>query len=164
MTYPFAPRLVFQQEPCNFTPKVEVSACFINVNARYLFLKRHPSKIEGGTWGIPGGKIEKGESSLEGVIREVKEETTIDLCLYPVRHLSTVFIRYPKVDFTYHMFETKLEELPSKVVISEEEHSDYVWIYLHEALALPLIPGEDECIFLSYGIKSKEKLLNSSLT
>ena len=32
-----------------------------------------------GWWGIPGGKIEVGETASEAIIREIKEETSINL-------------------------------------------------------------------------------------
>lgn len=41
-----------------------------------VFVSRRPSKgLLGGLWEFPGGKIEKGESTIECVVREVKEET-----------------------------------------------------------------------------------------
>jgi len=47
------------------------------------------------------------------------------------------------------MFESKFQEFPN-VVIDTKEHAEYCWITLEEALNLPLIPGEDECIQLCY--------------
>ena len=34
---------------------------------------------EAGQWGLPGGKIDTGEEPLEALIREVKEETNLDV-------------------------------------------------------------------------------------
>lgn len=142
-------RLVFQEAPENFSPKVEVAACFIGVDDKVLFLKRLPNKSEGSTWGIPGGKCEKGEMAQEAMIREIREETKIELDRLPIKSFGKVYIRYPKGDFIYHMFECNFQEFPN-VVIDLEEHSEYRWITLQEALELPLIPGEDECILLCY--------------
>ncbi len=144
-------KLVFQTPPENFNPKIEVAACFINVSDRVLFLKRVPSKTEGNLWGIPGGKLEKEESPMSGVVREVLEETTIQLKPEHVKYFGKVYIRYPHIDFIYHMFEHNFENFPKSVTIDENEHSEYRWITLREALEMPLIPGEDECIYLAYG-------------
>jgi 8-oxo-dGTP pyrophosphatase MutT (NUDIX family) len=142
--------LVFQEAPENFTPKVEVAACFILVGNQVLFLKRLPHKTEGDTWGIPGGKCEKEETALAAMVREIREETTIDLNSRSIKSHGKVYIRYPKVDFIYHMFECSFSEFPD-VVIDTQEHSEYRWMTLQDALKLPLIPGEDECIYLCYG-------------
>ena len=40
---------------------------------RYLFLLRDRSKYSG-TWGLPGGKIDTGESIIDGLYREIDEE------------------------------------------------------------------------------------------
>jgi 8-oxo-dGTP diphosphatase len=138
-------KVVFQQPPENFNPQVEVAACFINVDKKVLFLKREP-----GTWSIPGGKMEKGETARQTVMREIKEETGLQLPP-DVKHLKTVYIRYPEVDFIYHMYGHDLPEYPAQILIDPAEHKDYRWLTLREALKLPLILGEDECINLVYG-------------
>lgn len=55
-------------------------------NGKILLGKRHedPEKADSelhgcGTWTMPGGKLEYGESFEEGAIREIKEETDINL-------------------------------------------------------------------------------------
>jgi len=39
---------------------------------------KHPANM-GGMWHFPGGKIEKNEQPEEAVIREIKEETNLDI-------------------------------------------------------------------------------------
>lgn len=41
------------------------------------------------TWYIPGGKREAGESDEEALIREVKEELTVDLKPETIKHFGT---------------------------------------------------------------------------
>jgi len=142
-------KLVFEKPPENFNPKVEVAACFIHVGDQVLFVKRHPSGSEPDKWGIPGGKLEKEETAHLAVRREVKEETGLELP-DAIKHLGTVYIRYPEVDFIYHMYSHHLPE-SFDVVIDPAEHVEYRWLTLKEALMLPLIRGEDECIYLIYG-------------
>jgi 8-oxo-dGTP pyrophosphatase MutT (NUDIX family) len=72
-------KMVFEQPPENFNPKVEVAACFITVNGTVLFIKRQAHCSEPGKWGIPGGKLEKGETAHQAVLREIKEETGLHL-------------------------------------------------------------------------------------
>jgi 8-oxo-dGTP pyrophosphatase MutT (NUDIX family) len=42
-------------------------------------LKQQPNDSEANTWGVPGGKIGKTESAEASSMREVYEETGIDL-------------------------------------------------------------------------------------
>ncbi len=143
-------RMVFQEPPENFNPKVEVAACFITVDENVLFMKRQPHRSEPCKWGIPGGKVEKGETAHQAVRREIKEETGLDLP-HEVKHLGTVYIRYPEVDFIYHMYGHDLTDYPAEIVVDPVEHEEYRWMTLGDALKLPLIRGEDECIYLVYG-------------
>ena len=47
---------------------------------RHVDPEKADSELRGeGTWTMPGGKLEFGESIEEGAIREVKEETNIDV-------------------------------------------------------------------------------------
>ncbi len=146
-------KLIFEEPPENFNPKVEVAACFILAGDAVLFLKRLPHKDYGNNWGIPGGKCEKEETAQDAVVREVLEETGIALPAQSVKSRGKVFIRYPTVDFIYHMFEHRMEDRPS-VNIDPNEHVEYRWLSLQDALTLPLIPGEDECIDYVYGVKA----------
>ncbi len=142
---------VYLTPPENYQPKIEVAACFMIVSGQVLFLHRLPDKSEGNTWGIPGGKLEKGETPFQAVVREIDEETGIDLNKYSVKSMGTVYIRYPEVDFTYHMFAVHLPKDPGLIQLNPKEHSEYLWLTLQEALELPLIRGEDECIQICYG-------------
>ncbi|MGE7927870.1 NUDIX hydrolase [Lysinibacillus xylanilyticus] len=50
-----------------------------NNKGEILLTKRHPDKTYPNLWECPGGSILAGESSLDGAIREVKEEIGINL-------------------------------------------------------------------------------------
>ncbi|MGC4379073.1 NUDIX domain-containing protein [Fictibacillus sp. Mic-4] len=50
-----------------------------NKKGEILLTKRHPDKPHPHLWECPGGSILAGENSLEGAIREVKEEIGITL-------------------------------------------------------------------------------------
>ena len=58
---------------------LKVCCCIIKKDLKTLILKRNSKGPRDGLWEFPGGKIEKGESELSCVIREVKEEV-IELC------------------------------------------------------------------------------------
>ena len=52
------------------------------VREDHRILIGHPTNHAPNVWSIPKGKIETGETSLEGAIRETLEETNIDLSDY----------------------------------------------------------------------------------
>jgi 8-oxo-dGTP pyrophosphatase MutT (NUDIX family) len=51
-----------------------VGVMFITPDKRALFVKRGPDRDHAGEWCFPGGGVEDGETSVEAVIREAKEE------------------------------------------------------------------------------------------
>lgn len=58
----------------------------LNTEGKVLLGKRHPDPNKAdsafrsaGEWSLPGGKLDWGETFEEGAIREVKEETDLDI-------------------------------------------------------------------------------------
>lgn len=48
-------------------------------NSKGEFLMQRRSKNKGGDWGVTGGHPKSGESPIEGIVTEVKEELGIDI-------------------------------------------------------------------------------------
>ena len=102
---------------------------FVIRDGRLLILKRASNDIQKpNIWEIPGGRLKVGEDPKEGIKRETKEETGIDIeILYPinVRH----FVRDDGQTITMLIFLCKA--LHDNVKISEE-HSDFDWVVLEK--------------------------------
>lgn len=72
---------------------------------RVLLQHRASWSHHGGTWGIPGGARDRGESAVQAALREAAEESTLDVAgLAPVREFvddhggwsyTTVVVRTP---------------------------------------------------------------------
>jgi 8-oxo-dGTP diphosphatase len=60
---------------------VAVGAVIEDKKGRILLVKHVPGKVGfwQGKWICPGGKLEEGETIEEGIKREVKEETNLDI-------------------------------------------------------------------------------------
>jgi 8-oxo-dGTP diphosphatase len=69
-------------------PVVGVGGVIIE-NGRALLIRRGSEPLRG-EWSIPGGTLELGESLQEGVARELREETGLEVC---VLELIEVFDR-----------------------------------------------------------------------
>jgi len=96
---------------------------------------------------VPAGKVDTGETAIEAMIREGKEETNIDLS--NGEYFDKRYVRYPEYDFIYHMFRKRFEERP-QVKINPKEHKSFTRKTPQEALKSALIRDLDECIKLFY--------------
>lgn len=95
---------------------------FVLVDNEVLCLRRaNYLKFNRGKWCIPGGSSEMNENSSESIVRELKEETNIN-------------INNPKFEFIYQyennkstsVYSISLNEKP-EVKISRE-HAQYKWL------------------------------------
>ena len=101
-----------------------VGVWFYSVNTqRYLYLMRNDSKHPG-AWGLPGGKIESGETLRDAMRRECQEELGFVpdyIKLLPLEKFTTA-----DGGFVYHTFYCSVasEFVPQL----NDEHIGYAWI------------------------------------
>ncbi len=60
-------------------PIFDIAVSLIKFDDKILISKRKNTKFLEGLWEFPGGKIEKNESAEKAIIREIKEETNLDI-------------------------------------------------------------------------------------
>jgi len=67
-----------------------VVAALIRKGDKVLLTQRWPGRHLGLTWEFPGGKVEEGESDIEALERELKEELGVEAeigsCCFETRH------------------------------------------------------------------------------
>lgn len=101
-----------------------VGAWFYAVNSdRYLYLMRNDKRIPG-SWGLPGGKIEKNETILDAITRECQEELGSMpeyINLIPLEQFNT-----KDGKFSYHTLFVVVKEEFQPVL--NHEHLGYAWI------------------------------------
>ena len=86
---------------------------------RFLYLLRNDKNSS--NWGIPGGKVEDGETLFEGIERECMEEIAYfpkDAKLIPIQ-------KFINNSFTYHTFFCKVDD--EFIPKLNEEHCGYAW-------------------------------------
>jgi 8-oxo-dGTP diphosphatase len=113
---------------------VAVGAWIEDDHGNILLVKTHH---EG--WVFPGGQVENGESLMDAVIRETKEESGIDI---EVSHLSGVYsntgeyIGYDGVTNipTKVMFDFVCKPIGGELGIQEEETTDSRWVPIDQVL------------------------------
>ena len=57
-----------------------VAAALIDVDRRVLIAQRPEGRSMAGLWEFPGGKVGPGESPEAALVRELKEELSIEVC------------------------------------------------------------------------------------
>ena len=115
---------------------LEVVAAMIQDGEKFMLCRRPAHKARALQWEFPGGKIEKGESAEEALMRECREEMDIEITC-EAEYMDLVY-DYP--DLTVH-----LHLIPCCIVKGEPqkiEHSDIRWVTLKEAAAFDLCPAD----------------------
>ena len=101
-----------------------------------LLLHRSENETDPSLWGIPAGKLEGTETDAEAAIRELSEETGIQLNESEISYVGKLDIEYETVIVEFPIFHKKFNQAPS-ITLDPNEHVDYKWIRPSEALELP---------------------------
>ena len=98
---------------------IEATLCAILYNSQILLLKKSTGRFGEGKWNGAGGKLRSGENPIEGVIREVYEETGLKI-KQPKHHgiLKHYFGDRSKPAWVVHIFSAK--EFLGKLMEGEE--------------------------------------------
>lgn len=140
---------ITRSRPEGFFPVREAAGCCCVFENRILLMKRHPDKLHGNTWGIPGGKKEKDEDIKACVIREIHEEAGLDINDENLNFIGSLYCRVlsdeQPVEYIFHIFQKDFKFLPT-LNIGLDEHLEAKWTTVDEALSLPLIVGGKEVL------------------
>jgi len=136
----------YLEKPSDFGRELEVSTVFMECEGKVLLLRR----TKGG-WGVPGGKLEKGETPLEGLVREIREELRLDPDPNVLQWVRSFYVRHPKVKYQLHLFRWVLSCFPS-IVLDPKEHRDYLWQPIVAFADLPLLEGQLEAFNFVYKV------------
>jgi nucleoside triphosphatase len=116
-------------------PEPTVRILIFNSKGELLLLKSHKWP---GSYVVPGGHVELGERMKETVIREIKEETGLDvhdlhfLCWQEFIYDPSFWKRRHFLFFDYSC------RTDSSEVMLNDEAEDYLWVQPGEAMELPL--------------------------
>lgn len=98
-------------------------SAIIKDNNKILILKRAGDvEFSPNTWDFPGGKVLENETLLQALLREVKEETNLEI--QPEENYFSSF-KYPNGKITIFAFKANL--LGGEIKL-DEKHTDYKWI------------------------------------
>ena len=97
-----------------------------NKDGKFLIQKR--SKEKNGLWALTGGHTKSGQTSIEGILDEVKEEIGLDISNEEI----VQFEKIRKEKAFYNLFYVKMEFDESKIKLQKSEVDDYKIASLNE--------------------------------
>lgn len=119
---------------------VEVVAALIWDNNKFMICQRPAHKARGLLWEFVGGKVEKGETKKQALIRECQEELAVTVA--PKYVFMEVVHEYP--DITVHL--TLFNAVIVAGVPQKLEHNDIKWITPNEISRFELCPADKEIL------------------
>lgn len=119
-------------------------SCGLLVRAGRVFLvHRSPLKDKYfNVWDLPGGHLEPGENSRQALVREHREELNVEVAppggkALLTRQEANLFLEVWRVD-----------EWDGEIInAAPDEHDDFGWFSLNEAISLDLADGEYQALF-----------------
>ena len=107
---------------------IQVVAAVLFWQGKVLCVQRaeHEREYVSLKWEFPGGKIEVGESREEALVREIREELSVDIEVS--EFLMTVEHTYPDFHLTMHVFKCVLDQGE----ITLNEHVALKWLSIDE--------------------------------
>lgn len=121
-----------------------VHALIRNDRGQILILQRQPrDTVLPDVWDIPGGTLEAGEDPVDGVIRETREETRLDISqVRLLTHTSNVDQKKNK-QFVRLIFQSTVAT--NDVHLRPDEHSDFQWVDPASPPASPFVDYLPAC-------------------
>lgn len=118
----------------------EVVAALIWDDNRFLACQRPANKARALLWEFVGGKVEKGETKEEALIRECREELDVTVAVGDV--FMEVTHEYPDLTVYLTLFNAKITEGTLKKI----EYNDMRWLTVEEIDDLPFCPADEEIL------------------
>lgn len=130
---------------------VEVVAALIWRENRFLICQRPEGKKRAMLWEFVGGKLEKGESGAEALVRECREELGATIC--PNGVFADVVHTYPDITIHLTLFHAAFADGEEPKCL---EHNDLRWITPQEIPNFAFCPADAPFLALiqeKYGCK-----------
>ena len=118
----------------------QVVAALIWQNNRFLICRRPPHKTRGLLWEFVGGKVEKGETKQQALMRECMEELAVKVRVGDV-YMQLVH-EYPDMTVELTLFNAAIVEGEPQLL----EHSEIRYISVDEIDRFDFCPADEEIL------------------
>ena len=125
-------------EPPGTPPRPEVAVGAVIVEEGRILLVRRGRPPAAGYWSVPGGRVEPAESLAEAIVREVAEETGLEVSCGPF--IGWVERMGPGHHFVIMDFHAALTH-PGQVAVADDDADEVAWVPLDGLEGIDLVDG-----------------------
>ena len=118
----------------------QVVAALIWQNGRFLICRRPAHKTRGLLWEFVGGKVEKGETKEQALVRECREELAVEIQVFDV--YMQVVHPYPDMTVELTLFNAAIAAGKPQLL----EHCELAWITPQEIDRYDFCPADVEIL------------------
>ena len=115
---------------------INVVCGLIQKDNKFLITRRKQNKSLGGYWEFPGGKTESGETDIEALKRERKDELGIEI--YNLSYFAENTHDYDKFKIQLKAYTCKTDSDPLKLI----DHDAFKWSTLSDIVENELAPAD----------------------
>lgn len=109
----------------------------VAVRDGHLLLVRRAQPPGAGLWSVPGGRVERGETLAQAVVRELGEETGLEgVCGELVGWVERI-----APDHHYLILDFRVDVLDPRPVRAGDDADAAEWVPLAEVVGRPLVDG-----------------------
>ena len=119
---------------------INVVAALVWDGNKFMICQRPAHKARGLLWEFVGGKVEKGESKADALVRECKEE--LDIIVEPHNVYMELIHEYPDITVRLTLYNAVIKEGEPKLL----EHNDIKWITPDEIPQFDFCPADEEIL------------------
>ena len=117
---------------------------------KFMICQRPAHKSRGLLWEFVGGKVEKGESKADALVRECKEE--LDIIVEPHNVYMELIHEYPDITVRLTLYNAVIKEGVPKLL----EHNDIKWIRASEIGQYDFCPADEEILRKIIGVSKRQ--------
>lgn len=101
-----------------------------------LMIRRGPGRA-GGLWSLPGGRVEVGETTAEAIVREMAEETGLEV-------MCDEFVGWVERigdDYHYLILDFRVTVLSLDPPVAGDDAAEAIWVPLSDVASMALAEG-----------------------
>lgn len=118
----------------------EVVAALIWDKDKFMICQRPAHKARGLLWEFVGGKVEKGETGPQALVRECREELDVEISVGDI-FMQTVH-EYPDIKIRLTLYNAEIAAGIPKLI----EHNDIKWIAPAQIDGYNFCPADEEIL------------------